>query len=164
MLGARVAGAHGGDVVEVAGEQRQQIVPHLGGHVGEQVRDSRGQGRFCPRPERGQVQPLAVVAVEDQRVLVGLESADDRIDRAVPGAEGVLDLALDPVGMRDRGLGVVADAGAAAVRVAAREVVGDQDEDAVPGRRPPVDVTGEDLAEMGPAQVEHPAEIAEGIG
>ncbi len=99
--------------------------------------------------------------MQNQGVLVGLESANDGVYGPVPAAERVLDLTLDGEGMGDRGGRVVIEAGATAARVAAREVVGDQDEHAAPRADHAMDMAGEHFSEVGPAQVEHAAQIAE---
>ena len=66
------------------------------------------------------------------------------------------------LGVGDGSGGVVAEAGAAAFGIAARPVVGDQEEDAPTIADHALDVVGDDFAEVRPAEVEHAAEVAEG--
>jgi hypothetical protein len=76
--------------------------------------------------------------------------------------EDVLHLPAYLLGVGDGGGGVVAEAGAAALGVAARPVVGDQEEDAPAVADHALDVMGDDFAEVRPAEVEHAAQVAEG--
>ena len=99
--------AHLLDAFEVAVQQRHQVGAHLRRHVGQQGGERSSSVARSLEVSVGQVELAAVGAVDDQRVLVGLEAADQRIDGAVPGAEDVLDLAADLVGVGDGRFGVV---------------------------------------------------------
>jgi hypothetical protein len=89
------------DVFEIAVQQRQQVGAHACRHVGQQG----GEAEFERRPV-GEVRSRDRAgrrrAVDHQCVLVGLETADQRIDGAVIAAEDVFDLAADLVGVGDR--------------------------------------------------------------
>lgn len=101
--------------------------------------------------------------MEDQCVLVGLEAANHRIDRAVAMAEDIFHLGLDGFGVGDGGLGVVVETGTSPAGVALGEMVGDQHEGLAAGPDGVAHMVGEDLVQVGPAQVEHPTQVAEGL-
>lgn len=154
--------AHLFDMFEVAMQQRQQIGAHLRRHVGQQGREPLLECRAVAVGQCGQVEPLAVAAVDDERVLVGLEAADQRIDCTVCGSKDVLDLSADLVSVGDGRFRVVVETGAAALRIALGVVVGDEEDHAATAADHALYVVGKHFAKMWPAEVEHAAEVAEG--
>ena len=77
--------------------------------------------------------------------------------------EDVLELQLDALHVGHRVGGAIGEAGAAAVGVAAGEVVGDQHQHPLPALQAAAHVVLEHLAQVRPAQVEEAAEVTEGL-
>ena len=97
-------------------------VTELGAHLFRHVGQKDGQPRFergdVGGGKAGEVEDRSVAAVDGEGFLVGLEAADQRVDRAVAAAEDVLQLTPDLLGVGDGGGGVVVETGAAAPGVA----------------------------------------------
>jgi hypothetical protein len=162
-LGASLAGADGGDMTEVAAQQGQQVLAHLCRHVREQAGQPLRQCRRVIVVEPCEVEHLAAGRVQAERVLVGLEAADQRVDGGVALPEDLLHLTTQGLYMRMRRLGVEAKAGTATLTAAAGEMVGEQQEHAPAFADLPQHPGRQHLAQMRPAKVESPAQIAEGL-
>ncbi|MPN13715.1 hypothetical protein SDC9_161039 [bioreactor metagenome] len=100
--------------------------------------------------------------MDRQCFLVGFKAADQRIDGAMSAAEKPGHLPANLLGMGNRGGRVVSETGTAAFWIAARPMVGDQEQYAPPGSSHAQGVMDNDFAEVRPAEVEHPAQVAEG--
>jgi hypothetical protein len=103
-----------------------------------------------------------LIAVQHQRVIVGLEAADQREDRRhVAAAEQRTHLLADLEGVRPRVVGAVVEAGAATRRAALGKVIRDHHQPRAASSDHLVHVGHQRLAQVRPAEVEDAPQVAE---
>jgi hypothetical protein len=113
--------------------------------------------------ERSQIKRGAIFTVQNKRIFIRLETADQRINAAVITAKNRLDLMLKLPGSRDCGIRIEGKTGTAALLVATREVIGHQNQDSPTFTNLLMNIVGHHLAKMRPAEIEHAAKVAEGL-
>ena len=155
--------AQAGNVAQVARKQGQQVVPHLGGHVGQQGHQALGQAVQIGLGQVGHRQRGTQVAVNDQGFFIGFKAAHQRIHRVVLGTEQHPHLGPDFKGVGHGILGAVMEPGTAAPLVAFGIVVRDHDQRLPPGVDDGSHVIHQRLAQVGPAQAEHAPQVAKGL-
>ena len=154
---------------QVADDERQQVAHDVRGHVAEGAAQRVGEQVLeaglaaALGLDRGQVDRGPALPVQREGVLVRLDADHERVDGLVVGAEDALELAAEGERRGARGLQVVVEARAAAAAVPARVVVGDEDQHAAPLLDRAHHLVGDKLPEVGPADVEGAAEVAEGL-
>lgn len=113
--------------------------------------------------DSGRIEHVSVLSVQDERVVIGFESAHQRIDGFMVGAEDLFDLVTDGEGVRACGFGVVIKPGAAAVRIALLIVIDRHDQRAPAFAHDRHDVIRQHFSQVRPAHIKAPAEVAKGL-